>query len=406
MTEKTPQQTSDANYPYPLEEETSFIDILGVIVKKKGLILLVTFIFIFLSICYYFFATPKYKATISFLPPPQEIYLSSIDPNIFKKPIDTSLQEENEKYKESESSSNIWENLNNDKFLYRQFLTRVQSFSQQKEIFLDKNIFEKFFGKSPDLENIDQQLINLHNKISLKLDVPSKPIKNAFTLDKPANLEMEGSNSVAMAEFLNVLTDFTKSEIIKETQYALQTLAKNALKRALDHKDLLLFKAKKERLKKIQDLSDSLKIAKNLNIKNNNFHLLKENDRPKRVKQNSTTGLMKLFKDGFIPKWFLYGEKALNEELRILNSRTIDDNYIEEIVSLETQIRQLRSFDANNLIPNVTLIEQPSIPPTIPINLKIEKIFPIGIGLGLLFGLIAAFLSHSMELLRNKNTVN
>ena len=115
---------------------------------------------------------------------------------------------------------------------------------------------------------------------------------------------------------------------------------------------------------------------------------------------------MKLFKDGFIPKWFLYGEKALYEEIKVLNSRTNDDSYIEGIVDLEDQIKQLQSFDANTLAPNITLIEQPSIPPTKPINLIAEKMFPLGIGLGLVFGFIAAFLSHSMEKLRNKNTIN
>ena len=33
-------------------------------------------------------------------------------------------------------------------------------------------------------------------------------------------------------------------------------------------------------------------------------------------------GLAKANKDGIIPHWFLYGEKALIEELKILNSRT------------------------------------------------------------------------------------
>ena len=56
--QKTPQPTSNVSYPYPIEEEVSFIDILAVIVKRKGLILLVTLGFAFLTTCYYFFFHP------------------------------------------------------------------------------------------------------------------------------------------------------------------------------------------------------------------------------------------------------------------------------------------------------------------------------------------------------------
>jgi len=252
----------------------------------------------------------------------------------------------------------------------------------------------------------------LHQNISLELDVPLKPTKKAFTLDKPADLEMKGTNPVAMAEFLNVLSETTKKAIIKETQFALQTLVNNRLKIALNQKELLRFKASKDRFKKIQVFSDSLKIAKKLNVKKNSFHLLKNNlslQIKNKVGGNKNTKTdskeQKEYEKGIIPIWFLFGEDALNEEIRILNSRTIDDNYIEDLVDLEAQIKQLQSFDASTLTPNVALIEQPSIPTTNPINLKAEKVFPIGIGLGLFFGIVAAFLSHSMDKLRREKTI-
>jgi len=425
--QKIPLQTSEVIYQQPLEEETTFIDVLTVIVKKKALILLITSIFVVLSFCYYFLATPIYRANISFLPPPQEIYLSEIDPNLFERVIDTGL-----KGKNAESSTNIFDHLNNEKYLYRQFLTRVQSFNQQKEVLLNERFSEKFFGKSPDPENQGQRFIDLHNTVSFKMDRLLKPVKNSIPLDKPAFLEMEGPNPIAMAEFLNTLADSAKTAVIKETQYALQSLIDNRLKIATRHKEFLRLKANQQHLKKIQVLSDSLKIAQNLGIKNNNFHLLKRNEQAGEIKQKSNEvlqkGLMKLFKNGIIPQWFLYGEKALTEELKILNARTSqvlsnshkiaqnldtknnsihlpkdnDDIYIEGLVDLENQIKQLQSFNASTLTPDVILIEQPSIPPTKPINLKIEKVFSIGIGLGLFLGIIAAFLSHAMGILRDK----
>ena len=440
--QKTTQQSFDTNYQYPVEEEISFIDILAVIVKKRGLIFLFTSIFTFISISYFFIATPIYVAKVSFLPPPREIDLSSINPNLFKQTIGYSLGGEKNGRKEPENSVDILNQLTSDKFLYRQYLTRVQSFNQQKKILSKKNILEKFFGQTPAPEKLDEIFINLHNQVSINTDGFSKTKENFIPLDKPVDLEMKGNNPVAMAEFLNALAESTKTEIIKETQEFLQTMIDKRIKIANKTKEHLRFKAKinarKEIQALIQTLSESLKIAQSLNIKNNNFHLLKNNEAIKestpaeRIKQKNIKGLMKPFKDGLIPKWFLYGEKALKEEIKVLNSRSNqvisaspetvqsldkrnnnfnllkgnDDNYIDGFVDLELLIKQLKSFKANTLIPIVVLIDQPSIPPTKPINLKAQKIIPIGIGLGLFFGMIAAFLSHSMEKLRTKNTVH
>ena len=123
-----------------------------------------------------------------------------------------------------------------------------------------------------------------------------------------------------------------------------------------------------------------------------------------------------------IPQWFLYGEKALTEEIKVLKSKVNqfisnppetaqnlnknNDNYIDGLTDLEALIKQLKSFEVNTLVPKVVLIVQPSTPPIKPVNLEEKKVLPVGIGLGLLIGIIAAFLSHSMELLRNKNTID
>ena len=95
-----------------------------------------------------------------------------------------------------------------------------------------------------------------------------------------------------MAEFLNALTESTKTVIIKETQDSLQTLIDNRIKFANRTKEHLRFKAKLKASEDIQALSDSLKIAQSLNIKNNNFHLLKKTVGYKRIRtpaeQNKT----------------------------------------------------------------------------------------------------------------------
>ena len=124
------------------------------------------------------------------------------------------------------------------------------------------------------------------------------------------------------------------------------------------------------------------------------------------------------------------GQKRLIEELKILNSRTnqflpdsreiaqnqnvmnsnsdlLETNnaiYSESLANFEYHIKQLQSLNVSTFLPNVVSIDQPSIPPVKPINLNIIKIFSTGIGLGLLFGIIAAFLSHAMGILRDRSS--
>ena len=83
--------TNPKAHQQTVEEETTFIDILAVIVKKKSLILFIISLFTIFSFIYYFLVTPIYQANISFLPPSQEIYLSKIAPNLLTKTIETKL---------------------------------------------------------------------------------------------------------------------------------------------------------------------------------------------------------------------------------------------------------------------------------------------------------------------------
>jgi LPS O-antigen subunit length determinant protein (WzzB/FepE family) len=427
---KAPQQTSNTSIQQSLEEETTFIDLLAIIVKKKSLILFTTSIGTFLSFSYYFLATPIYQAKISFLPPFQELYLSQIPTNLLTQKIGTNLEIKEDK--SIHNSANVWINLNSKDFLYHQFLTKIQSFTLQKEVLNNKYFIEGFLGDSHRPENLNQKFINLHNKISLKISSIDRFSKKTIALNIPAHLEMTGPNPVVLAEFLNTLAASAKATTISETQNALQTLIDSQLKFTNAEIDKQLKFIKTEaRLKhkvKLRLFSDSLKIAQNLNIKNNNFHLLDEifpnwngaslirEEGKINIPTSESKGELE---KGIIPHWFLYGEKALIEELKILNSKTnqfsnikngdsdlLEINnviYSEKFADLEFRIKQLQSLDVKSLLPNIVSIDQPSIPPSKPINIKVGKVFSTGVGLGLLFGTIAAFISHAIGIVRDKN---
>jgi LPS O-antigen subunit length determinant protein (WzzB/FepE family) len=107
-----------------------------------------------------------------------------------------------------------------------------------------------------------------------------------------------------------------------------------------DQIDRARFKAKENRLNQIVVLTDAAKIAKSLGIKENNFKLIGDDE----TNSNLT---ISIGENKDLPQWYLYGEKALLERVALLESRTSDDPFIPEIVTLKNQLNEVQN---NNLL--------------------------------------------------------
>ena len=91
-------------------------------------------------------------------------------------------------------------------------------------------------------------------------------------------------------------------------------------------------KARDDRLNKIQTLSDAATMASELGIIDNNFKKIGDS------KYQNSTLTVAISDNQKLPKWFLYGEKALLKEIQILTERENDDAYIPDIINLKNQI--------------------------------------------------------------------
>ena len=180
---------------------------------------------------------------------------------------------------------------------------------------------------------------------TLLLKVNSKIISDLTSLNKLNNfnkleeLEIERSSLLFLAKEKRLATIKRIKEsdlqqirrINNQIQYlkiSTQQDQKNKIERILNKNREINIKivslrneAKEARLDQIAVLNESLVLAKSLGIIDNNFN-------------NQT--------DHNLPEWYLFGEKALAQKIKLLTNRTSDDPFIPELADLKRQIKEIQ----------------------------------------------------------------
>jgi LPS O-antigen subunit length determinant protein (WzzB/FepE family) len=459
MTQPLDKLNSITNSQSSPEDEINLIDVLGILVGKKLLILLSTLIFIALSISYVIFATPIYQVEVAFLEPPESIIPKSFlgkDHNKPKKKGDENIDLRFLPYffnlmknsEETIDSDQVFYNETN-KSLYFKFLTRIQSYKHQKTVFDTGGFLKKFSGYSDNSHSPKDYFLKIHESISLKKkpEMESQKIKKGEfrKFETPFYLSMRGSKPDVMSEFMNAISlkasEDIKSETLqlvkKKIEVALQDNDRKAkiLSSTIQlDKKLILSRIEQEYKERLRVLSDSMILAKNLKIKNNNFSLLGKNESLQVIMAGDSIDPRMKSREQKTPIWFLYGELALKKEIEILKSKVNDKYYIENKADLEYKFEQLEtskilkkagkkfSFTNNELLNQlamkkmklellnlsqiqleIAVISQPGITPSHPIEPNKLKTVLIGAGFGLFLGLLTAFFKHALDALRKQD---
>ena len=215
------------------EDEINLIEVLAVLVERKGFILSVAIIFTLLATGYALSISPKYRATIGFLMP-QENFLP--------------------KSAETKSTTKIKNIISETKsFLYQKFLFQIQSYDLQREVFDRGKYMEKFVGTPNSSMGSNTAVLEINSSIKLKNSLPKK----GSLFDVPIYLEMEGSRPEAMAGFLNDLVE---------------TAIKN-----IHFNDYLLDTIKQQQLSEISLLTEQLEMARSMNAEEMHFDVVNLN---------------------------------------------------------------------------------------------------------------------------------
>jgi len=337
MQQNTPEQN------YYQEDEIDLKQLFRSLADRKWFIFGFTGLITTLAIAYALSIPPTYKASISFLSPSES---SVIQLNKIKLTSET-----------SETSETI----------YRKFLNKVMSNQFQRKIFDENNYLTKLNPDNDPIENLEDYFAEFTETINLETNKVQKNVEK-LNYEKPTNISIEGTDAKVIASFLNDLSNSADKETVNEFLNIIQQKIDIRLEEINKQKGLLLsrakqdrmakierikiednqkineisdqierlrVKAKKDRLNKIQVLSDAADMANALNITENNFKKINNT--------NESTLTVSVGDNQKLPKWYLYGENALLQEIGILTNRKNDDAYVPEIVNLQNKLSAIRS---------------------------------------------------------------
>jgi LPS O-antigen subunit length determinant protein (WzzB/FepE family) len=409
MTEKetplssTPNQAQ--NVKHESQDEVNLLDLLEFLARKKVLIFFIASIFVVLSILYTLLTTPTYRGTIGFKAPKKS--LTSIFPNFLHEVLPNA------------SWTMDGQLAIDNSYILNEFMAEMQSYSNQEEVFIKGKFHERFVANNPEIVMKEEIVQEIYRSIR-ESATHARNIANApkhkhvkeFLSAKVVNYEMKGVNPELASDFLNALADWVNNKVTHDLRESME----KGIKGKIDQlSDKLNSRVALEQLKyknKVRVFTDNIEIAKNLGILGNNF----DNFNPDgfvpdgfilkgRSKQIHFSGQVKA-KISW-PYWYLYGQRALEQELNLMKSRRASSEYAEESAELNLKIERLSKFDLSKINFEPVIISQPSIPPVNPITPTRMIIITIGSIFGLFFGILMVGLSAFLKTqLKNRSKLS
>ena len=236
--------------------------------------------------------------------------------------------------------------------VFRGFLNKLTSPIVQKEAFINGNYEAKFNKENMPIDDIDTFILNSLGEISVS--PPSRTILDMelnLLNEKPYIAYLEGQFPIIMSNYLNELIVLADSKAIDQIlevsklniNNRISVIQERATQLTMEINDEIRrekYKAQQFRLNEIFLLSESAQLAKNLDILENNFNQLNDSE------------ISIAIGDGNVPNWYLYGAKALLEQVSNLQNRSVD-HFNEEVVILENELDAVKN---NNQL--ITLIKR------------------------------------------------
>ena len=328
---------------YNQEDEIDLKQLFRSLAERKWFIFGFTGLITTLAIAYALSITPTYQVSTSFLSPSAS---SVLQLNKIKLTSET-----------SETSETI----------YRKFLNKVMSGQFQRKIFDENNYLTKLNPENKPIKSLEDFFAEFSKSIALETNKIQKNTEK-LNFERPVKISIQGNDAQVISNFLNELARTADTETVNEFLIIIQQKIDIRLEEINKQKTLLLSrakqdrlskidrikiedqqkineindqilrlrsKAKKDRLNKIKVLTDTAVMAKTLGIKDNNFKKISNS--------NDSTLTVAIGGDQKLPQWYLYGEKALLQEILILKNRANDDAYTPEIVNLQSKLSSIKS---------------------------------------------------------------
>ena len=390
------------------DDEIDIFSILNSLLSRKALIASITGFVTIFAIIYALNVTPTFTTTTSLIKPSTNS-VSSI--NKLNIPTET---------KES---------------IFTLFLNQLTSEDLRKKVFFEGDFLTKFNPDKVPIDDIDKFISSIISSVEIiEPKLIRKAYFEDLLFEKPYSVKMSGGSADNITIYLNQLIATAGSETInefinfskKETSILIENVLqkrfnllklskedrlsqierikeadkqkiseindqierlktkanfdrsnqiarikeadKQKISEINDQINIAKFMAKQRRLNKIANLSESLELAKFAGIIDNNFNLMMNDNDNEDPDVNIAIG-----QNMDIPDWYLFGEKVIEKNIKLLVNRKSDDPFIPELVTLKSELTKVNS---NNLLKTLEARQDDSyfIPEIATLKSEITKI--------------------------------
>jgi len=277
------------------------------------------------------------------------------------------------------------------------FLAQILSPELQLKVFVDGNYLTDLNSENEQIDDINAYASSFFSSFSLE-----SPVTVDGLIEKPYLASLKGSNTEITSRYLNELIASANIKTIDDLATSIKLNISSRLEKILIERRLLIEQAEKKRFSEIERMKeeDAQKIREiddqiaSLKMQATHYRLtqikrMKEEDAQKIREINdqiarsrykakvSRLNQIKVLTDeaqlaGFLgvednnlekinriafsnddsnlPDWYLYGEKALLQRIKILENRKSDDPFIEELVTLKNQLNEI---ELNNTLKTI-----------------------------------------------------
>jgi chain length determinant protein (polysaccharide antigen chain regulator) len=370
------------NFKHEPEDEVNILDLLTVLFRKRVLISFTASIIIALSIFYAFSTKNTYRATIWF--------------QLSKKSLTNTFPEAYQEVIRNASQSVVGKNVKNlvieKKLLFNKFIAELQSYSNQEKVFIEGKFHERFVADNPKNDMKKGIVQEIYRSIHTR--------KGVGLSTKVVDFEMKGVNPELASDYLNALADWVKIKIELDLQKSIEKGAKAQLAAYSFQLNSMIIKAQKKHEDKVIFLKDNIEIAKNLGISGNNFDKYIPGEHRELSEDRLTYKYLGLIS---WPAWYLYGQRALEQQLNLMERRGVPSQSNKETSELIFKIESISKQDFSKINFEPVIISRPSIPPVDQINDTKMSIILIGTLSGLIIGILIALLGCLMTELKKRS---
>ncbi|MDQ6988385.1 MAG: Wzz/FepE/Etk N-terminal domain-containing protein [Mariprofundaceae bacterium] len=337
----------------------SLLDLWQVIVEQKKFIFMIWATCVLLALIYVFVATPVFKAEAFLLPPSQK------DVQQLNVPI----------LNDSNSNSNY-----TPEYVYDLFVQTLKSRANRRSFYEEHGVAEHL-GYSVDMDEEFLFDVGFHKILTVNRNT-KKEEQAGFV-----SLSFEFSDADLAAKWVNSFVQETSvmvSERLADEVYAKINSLQSNLQSEIDGKLLL---AKKRRLDRITQLKEAVTIARLLSAQDKSIRSLGG------LSINTTS----------IPLYML-SAGALRGEMKMLEARQDDSAFIEGLRDLEERLAALEQVNVDAGMLKPMFFDQKAFAAAEPIKPNKTLIMILASILGLMLGVVVAFIANGLKGSKQENT--